>query len=131
MDNKRSTAQSTLCMDNKKDKTELKAVTDIKKKLQFHGFRFKSAILRIPRSRKITGPINNRPMQHLKINLVFSKFLWSASLECLFVNSPTQPLTNPCTTLLTQLPNHQITGFLSIPADLLVQDTSVFHKTPG
>ena len=29
MDNKRGTAQSTLYVDNKKDKTELKAVTDI------------------------------------------------------------------------------------------------------
>ena len=58
MDNNRGTAQSTLCVDNKKDKTELKAmcVTDIKKKLEFHGFRFKSAIPWIPRSRKITGP---------------------------------------------------------------------------
>ena len=28
MDNKRGTAQSTLCVDNKKDKTELKAMCD-------------------------------------------------------------------------------------------------------
>ena len=43
MDNKRGTAQSMLCVDNKKDIFFG----------EFHGFRFKSAI---PRSRKITGP---------------------------------------------------------------------------
>ena len=39
LDNKRGTAQSTLCVDNKKDKTELF--------LGFHEFRFKSVIPRL------------------------------------------------------------------------------------
>ena len=57
MDNKRGTAQSTLCVDNKNDKTEIKGMCDKhlkkkkkkKKKIEFHEFRFKSAIPRIPR----------------------------------------------------------------------------------
>ena len=62
MDNKRGTAQSMLCVDNKKDKTGKSHVTDI--------FFFKSFFLlgisqipfqvgnsaTFPRSRKITGP---------------------------------------------------------------------------
>ena len=38
MDNKRGTAQSTLCVDNKNDKTELKGVTNIKKRIFFFFF---------------------------------------------------------------------------------------------
>ena len=42
-----------MCVDNKKDKTELKAMwlTLKKKKLEFHRFRFKSAIPRLFRDR--------------------------------------------------------------------------------
>ena len=54
MDNKRGIVQPTLCVDNKKDKTELKAMCDWhlkkkKKNWEFSKFRFKSAIPRIPR----------------------------------------------------------------------------------
>ena len=48
MDNKRGTAQSTLCVDNKKDKTA-KSHVWLTVFLEFHGFRFNSAIPRIPR----------------------------------------------------------------------------------
>ena len=53
MDNKRGIVQPTLCVDNKKDKTELKAMCDRHLIffffLEFSKFRFKSAIPRIPR----------------------------------------------------------------------------------
>ena len=59
MDNKRGIVQPTLCVDNKKDKTELKAMCDwhLKKKKkkkiwgEFSKFRFKSAIPRLFRDR--------------------------------------------------------------------------------
>ena len=53
-------------------------VTDIKKKKKNHGFRFKSAIPRIPRSRKITGPntgyepLLRCPSKQLVMVVVFS-----------------------------------------------------------
>ena len=72
MDNKRGIVQPTLCVDNKKDKTELKAIcaTDIKKKKKFFFFFFfvvgifqipfqvgnSANSATFPRSRKITGP---------------------------------------------------------------------------
>ena len=49
VNNKRGTAQSTLCVDNKKDKTELKGIKFENFFLGFHEFRFKSVIPRIPR----------------------------------------------------------------------------------
>ena len=71
MDNKRGTVQRKLCVDNKKDKTELKAMYDwhLKKKKKKVFFFFFLGISKIPfqvgnsansatfpRSRKITGP---------------------------------------------------------------------------
>ena len=68
MDNKRGTAQSTLCVDDKKDKTELKAMCDwhLEKKDFFFFFWISRIQFQVgnsansatfPRSRKITGPI--------------------------------------------------------------------------
>ena len=81
MDNERGTAQSTLCVDNKKDKTEL-AMCDwhLKKKkncFEFHGFRFKSAI---PRSRKITGPkYKVTGYLHFVTKWIWNQALWLRS----------------------------------------------------
>ena len=69
MDNKRGTAQSTLCVDNRKDKTELEAMCDWhlkkkkkkkKKNLEISWIPFQvgnsANSATFPRSRKITGP---------------------------------------------------------------------------
>ena len=54
--NKRCTAQSTLCVGNKKGKTELKAMCDFKKKKKKKNSFFSIAILGSRYDTRIAGP---------------------------------------------------------------------------
>ena len=62
--NKRCTAQSTLCVGNKKGKTELKAMCDWKKKkLKRAGCHF-GFFKRVGRHEKVAGRLQKRPRQN-------------------------------------------------------------------